>query len=51
MFPENIIYQIFNFPLCCIHIDLALQVTLAQLSHILNFIYGAKIGGEIENLI
>lgn len=50
MFPGNFIYQIFNFPLCCIQIHLALQVILAQLSHILNLIYGAKIDVEVENL-
>ena len=49
MFLENFIYQIFNFLLYCIHIYLlALQINLAQLSHILNFIYKAKIDGEIE---
>lgn len=48
MFLENFIYQIFNFLHYCIHIYLALQTNLAQLSPILNFIYKAKIDGEIE---
>lgn len=47
MFAENFVYQIFNSP-NCIDIDLALQITLAQLSHILNLTYSAKIDGEIK---
>lgn len=51
MFPENFTYQIFNITLYCFHIDLALQVSLAQLSHLLNLISEAKIDGEIEERI
>lgn len=45
MFPENIIYQIFNFFLYCILIYLVLHMTLA---HILNLTYKSKTDREIE---
>lgn len=48
MWPENFFHRIFNFPLYCIHIDLAPQITLAEVSDILNFIYGAAVDEEIK---